>query len=115
MPTIKLNSFGYAPYSETVGGTETMTMSNNINPVANPTPTPAQSKGLWSLAFWKGAGERAIKTACQTFVAVVGVTGVGTTLGLGQVNWITDLSVTGLATVLSFITSIGNAGFTAGE
>lgn len=113
MPIIKLNSFGYAPYSETVGEKETMT--NNSGTIVNPAPAPAQNGGLWSLAFWKGAGERAIKTACQTFVAVVGVTGVGTTLGLGQVNWITDLSVTGLATVLSFITSVGNANFTAGK
>lgn len=75
----------------------------------------ADSSSMWTAAFWKGAGERAIKTAAQTFVAVVGVTGVGTTLGFGQVNWITDLSVTGVATILSFVTSIGNASFTAGK
>ena len=107
--TLKLNNFGYAPYSETVEGNPTVTI-NTPN-----TTAPVKKTGIWSLAFWKGAGERAIKTAAQTFVAIVGVSGVGTTLGLGQVNWITDLSVTGVATILSFVTSIGNADFTAGN
>lgn len=79
------------------------------------TTTPSKPSAIWTAAFWKGAGERAIKTAAQTFVAVVGVTGVGTTLGLGQVSWVADLSVTGLATLLSLVTSIGNADFTAGN
>jgi hypothetical protein len=69
---------------------------------------------IWTLAFWKGAGERAIKTAAQTFVAIVGVTGVGSTLGLGDVPWTTDLSVTGVAVILSLVTSIGSADFTSG-
>lgn len=69
---------------------------------------------IWTLAFWKGAGERALKTAAQTFLAVVGVNGVGTTLGFTDINWTGDLSIAGVATVLSLITSLGNASFTAG-
>lgn len=69
---------------------------------------------MWKLAFWKGAGERAIKTFFQTFVAVVGVTGIGVSVGVGQVDWLTAASVAAVATVLSIATSIGNADFTAG-
>lgn len=66
---------------------------------------------IWTLAFWKGAGERAVKTFAQTIVATIGV---NTALTLGQVNWLVDASVAAVATVLSLFTSIGNASFTAG-
>lgn len=69
---------------------------------------------IWTVAFWKGAAERALKTLFQTFVAVIGVNGVGSTLGLGGVNWIADASIALLAAILSVATSIGNADFTAG-
>lgn len=69
--------------------------------------------------FWLGAAERALKTFLQTFVAVlvasVGADTIGVTAGLGDVSWLTALSVAGLATVLSLATSIGNADFTAGK
>lgn len=65
---------------------------------------------MLTIAFWKGAGERAIKTAAQTLLAVIG-TG---TLGILDVDWLQALSVTALATIASVLTSIGNAGFTAG-
>ena len=66
---------------------------------------------LWTIAFWKGAAERAIKTAAQTAVAffVIGTT------GLFEVEWISVLSVSGAAAVASLLTSIGNADFVAGE
>ncbi len=66
---------------------------------------------IWTLDFWKGASERAIKTFFQTLVASIGVT----TAGLGGVDWPTVLSVAGLAAVLSVATSIGNAGAVAGD
>lgn len=65
---------------------------------------------IWTLAFWKGAGERAIKTFAQV---LAGYIVVGTT-GLLEVDWVTALSVAGAATFASLLTSIGNAEFTAG-
>lgn len=69
---------------------------------------------MWTKAFWKGTGERAVKTFFQSFVAVIGVTGIGTTMGLGQVSWVADVSVASLAAILSVATSVGNADFTSG-
>lgn len=66
---------------------------------------------LWTLAFWKGLAERAIKTFAQ---AVAGLL-AGDTVGLLDVDWGEVLSVAGLITLASVLTSIGNAGFTAGE
>lgn len=65
---------------------------------------------IWTTAFWKGASERAIKTVSQSLVAVVGVTGVG----IIDVDWKGALSVAAAAGLASFLTSIGNADFTAG-
>ena len=62
-------------------------------------------------AFWKGAGERALKTFAQALVAVIGVG----TVGLLDVDWLGALSAALLATVISLLTSIGNADFTAGQ
>ena len=55
-------------------------------------------------SFWEAAGERAIKTAAQTFVALLGVHGAG----LLTVNWLQILSVVGSATVLSIMTSLSS-------
>ena len=69
---------------------------------------------IWTLAFWKGAAERAIKTLLQVFVAVIGVTGIGTTVGVTEVNWLGALSIALVSAVLSLATSIANADFVAG-
>lgn len=73
---------------------------------------------MWTADFWKGAGERALKTFLQTFVAVVvagvGAEAVGVTAGLLDVSWLDALSVAALATVLSIATSVGNSDFTTG-
>lgn len=72
---------------------------------------------IWSKAFWQGAGERAVKTFAQAFVAVFGV---GTAVEVGGVTlsgetWLLAL-VSGLAAAfLSVCTSIASPGFTAGE
>lgn len=72
---------------------------------------------IWSVAFWKGAGERAFKTFFQTagamLVALVGKEAIPS-IGLEGVKWVHVLSVAAMAAVLSLCTSIGNAQFTAG-
>ena len=72
---------------------------------------------LWSKSFWKGAGERAVKTFAQVFSASLGVS-IGADLipavGIEGVNWIGVASVSLLATIFSVFTSIGNADFTSG-
>lgn len=65
---------------------------------------------LWTSTFWKGAGERAIKTFFQSFVAILGTSAVV----LQDVDWAFVVSGSVLATILSLATSIGNADFTAG-
>lgn len=72
---------------------------------------------MWTKAFWKGLGERAIKTFFQTFTAALVITAGADAIpavGLEGVPWLGVLSVSGLATILSVATSIGNADFTAG-
>ncbi|MDK9332666.1 hypothetical protein FAM23868_002006 [Propionibacterium freudenreichii] len=64
---------------------------------------------IWTLAFWKGAGERAIKTAAQTAVGLMGTSAL-----IEEVPWAVVGSGTAFAVILSLITSIGNADFTAG-
>lgn len=66
---------------------------------------------IWSSAFWRGAFERALKTFCQSLLAVLGVGG----LGVLDVDWLGALSVAAVATLASLLTSIGNADFTAGD
>ena len=66
---------------------------------------------IWSVKFWQGAMERAVKTFAQSLVAVIGVGAVG----LLDVDWSGALSAALLATVISLLTSIGNADFTAGQ
>ena len=65
---------------------------------------------LWTVAFWKGAAERGVKTFAQTLAAyfVIGTT------GLLDLDWGTALSVSGAAALASLLTSIGNADFVAG-
>jgi len=65
---------------------------------------------MFTTAFLKGLGERAIKTFAQ---ALVGFIAAGAT-GILDVDWKSALSVAALATVASLLTSLGNADFTAG-
>lgn len=68
--------------------------------------------------FWKGAGERALKTFLQTSIAsLMAVAGSAATAW--EISWLSTtydaLGVGLLAALLSVGTSIGNADFTAGD
>lgn len=52
-------------------------------------------------AWFKAAGIRAIKTMAQAALSTIGATGLIT-----EVNWLVVLSATGMAGVLSLLTSI---------
>lgn len=73
---------------------------------------------MWTLAFWKGAGERALATFLEAFIAAL-VVGVGAATTAWEVAWGSviwgALGIAILATVLSVAKSLGNPGFTAGK
>lgn len=56
-------------------------------------------------AWVKDALERALKTAAESLIATLAL---GT--GLLDVDWVTSLSIAGLATVLSLLSSLASAG-----
>lgn len=51
-------------------------------------------------AFWKAALIRALRTVCQTAVAMI-----GTATLMSEVSWVAVLSASGLAGILSLLTS----------
>lgn len=59
---------------------------------------------IWTLAFWKAATERGVKTFAQAFAALLVAAGTG----LLETDWTTSLSVAGMAAVISLLTSIGS-------
>lgn len=65
---------------------------------------------IFTKPFWKGAFERAVKTFCQSLLAVL-ATG---TVGILDVDWVGALSAAALATLVSLLTSIAQPEFTAG-
>lgn len=56
---------------------------------------------MLSKTWFKAAGIRAVKTFAQTAVAAIGVTST-----ISSVDWLTVLSMSGLAAVLSLLTSV---------
>lgn len=59
-------------------------------------------KEYW-IKWIKAAGVRALKTFCQTAVALIGTNAVGIT----EVNWVGVASGAALAGVVSLLTSLG--------
>jgi hypothetical protein len=53
------------------------------------------------MKWWKAAGIRAVKTMAQTAIATIGTTALFT-----EVSWLVVLSASGLAGILSILTSI---------
>ena len=54
-----------------------------------------------NIKFLKAAAIRAVKTVCQAAIATI-----GTTVAIGQVDWLMVASTAGLAGILSLLTSI---------
>lgn len=54
-----------------------------------------------TIEFWKAAGIRAIRTVCQTAVAMI-----GTSVLITDVNWVNVASASALAGILSILTSV---------
>lgn len=59
---------------------------------------------MWTSTFWKAVLERAIKTFAQTLAALL----IGDGTGLLNSNWVDNLSVAGMAALLSVLTSLGS-------
>ena len=51
--------------------------------------------------WWAAAGVRALRTFCQTAIATI-----GTSAAMSEVNWIMVASCSGLAAILSLLTSL---------
>lgn len=62
-------------------------------------------------SFWKAATERAVKTFAQSLSAV----GLAGATGLLDAGWGNALSIAGLATVLSYLTSLGSDAVTTSD
>jgi hypothetical protein len=58
---------------------------------------------MWTVDFWKAAGERAVKTAAQAAIALfaAGVT-------ILDIDWVQGGAVVGTATLLSVLSSIAS-------
>lgn len=58
-------------------------------------------KNVFTAAWFKAAGVRAIKTVAQTAIATIGTSAV-----MGDVNWLAVGSASLLAGILSLLTSV---------
>lgn len=52
--------------------------------------------------FWKSALIRAVRTFCQSLVAFIGATSL-----ISEIDWLSALSASALAGLLSILTSVG--------
>jgi hypothetical protein len=65
---------------------------------------------IFTIIFWKAAGERAVKTVAQSAVAVI----TANATGLLDIDFVGVASVAGLAGLVSVLTSIGSDALTGG-
>lgn len=63
---------------------------------------------MFSILFWRATIERAVKTFAQSAAALL----VGNGTGLLDTDWVGVLSVSGLAAVVSVLTSVGSDALT---
>lgn len=63
---------------------------------------------IWTAVFWRAAAERSIKTGAQTAAALIVAAGTG----LLDTDWTTTASVSGMAALVSLLTSIGSDALT---
>jgi hypothetical protein len=68
---------------------------------------------MWTLAFWKAATERAIKSAAQ-FV-ILAYFGGDVLFNVFQADWANMAGVAAGAMLLSYLTSLASAGLTDGS
>ena len=64
---------------------------------------------MWTLDFWKDLAERAVKTFAQSLAAGL----VAGAVGVLDVPWVDVLSVAGLVTLASVLTSLASAPFSS--
>ena len=75
----------------------------------NPDPNPFPKLGgmpMMSAVFWRRATERAVKTAAQTMVALIGTSAVS----IIDVDWGQVAGVSATAAALSILTSVASSG-----
>jgi hypothetical protein len=65
---------------------------------------------MWSIKWWKDVGERAIRTFASSLLAWITV--AGNVNGFEDLNWLRGLSLSGIATLMSLLMSIGTHGVT---
>ncbi|MEO3978756.1 holin [Streptomyces sp. CAU 1734] len=65
---------------------------------------------MFTAAFWRSTGERAVRTAAQATIGAIGAD----QLGLLDVDWGQAASVGGLAAVLAVLTAVATSGGTEG-
>ena len=66
---------------------------------------------MWTVDFWKAAGERALKTFAQVWAAVLAGPAVGDVIGVDllHVGWRDSVSFAAGAALLSLLASIASA------
>ncbi|MFE2600097.1 holin [Streptomyces sp. NPDC059396] len=65
---------------------------------------------MFTKAFWKSTGERAVRTAAQTLVATLGLD----TVGVIHADWSDGLSLASGSALLAVLTGIATSGGTEG-